>query len=75
MENDRTDPNGLDADNDGQACESFDYGDTVPDNGNDVIRDTIPGQKELPSTGGPPILGLLLAIGLTGIGIMLLRRL
>jgi len=28
---DRTDPNNLDADNDGQACEEFDYGDTTSD--------------------------------------------
>ena len=27
LESDPSDPNGLDADNDGEACEEFDYGD------------------------------------------------
>jgi hypothetical protein len=43
----------------------------------DVIKDTIPDKKILVDTGGPilPIIGaVILAIGLVGLGIFLLRR-
>ncbi len=45
--------------------------------GNDVIKDTIPHKKILVDTGGPilPMIGgVILAIGLVGLGIFLLRR-
>ncbi len=61
---DPTDPNGLDADSDGEACETFDYGD--PSSGqyddedagggkDEVIKETII-DEPLPETGGPPVL-------------------
>jgi hypothetical protein len=58
-ESDTTDPNGLDADDDGEACEDFDYGtppagqqyDNDPPEEEDVIIKTIP-DKPLPKTGG-----------------------
>jgi len=86
LERDPTDPNRLDSDGDGRACEGFDYGDGGPDNGPDdgqygnggestIIN--IPPQKKLVDTGGPglPMVGVWsLALGLVGLGISLLRR-
>jgi hypothetical protein len=75
-ERDRSDPNNLDADNDGQACEDFDYsssgtgGSGAADHqyGNDdVIKGTIP-DRRLANTGGSPLIlpagALLLSAGL-----------
>jgi len=71
-DSDTSDPNGLDADNDGEACEEFDYageGDGPDDvqygaenEKAAVIVDTIPEQKILVNTGGPPLVlfGVLL---------------
>lgn len=39
-----------------------------------IIVKTIPKQKKLVDTGGPPIFGLLAAAGLLGSGVLLLRR-
>jgi Excalibur calcium-binding domain len=93
FDQDPSDPNGLDADNDGIACESFPprppEGTTPerttpepapPTDGQygpeskDVIVKTIPKQKTLADTGGPPVFGLLVAAGLLGGGTLLLRR-
>jgi hypothetical protein len=76
---DPTDPHGLDADNDGQACEDHDYGvatdqrsggnadDQYTDRRDDVIPGTFK-KRTLPNTGGPPLLLLpwLLALGAGG---------
>jgi hypothetical protein len=43
-----TDPNNLDADDDGEACEDFPYGDIIDDGGDNDDDD-------LPETGGPPL--------------------
>jgi hypothetical protein len=43
-----TDPNNLDADADGEACEDFPYGDIIDDGGDNDDDD-------LPETGGPPL--------------------
>ena len=84
MEREPTDPHRLDAD--GQACEDFDYAGASLDDGPDdhqyntdgkevtVIVETIPDQKILVNTGGPPLPGLLLAVGVIDAGIVLLRR-
>jgi len=60
-ERDRSDPNNLDADNDGQACEDFDYGGRgargAPDNQYgkaELIDKTIPDKGTLADTSGPP---------------------
>lgn len=61
FDRDPSDPNRLDADDDGQACETTDYG-TGPDDQqyenepkkDDVIIITIP-DKPLPKTGGFPL--------------------
>jgi hypothetical protein len=90
---DPSDPNGLDANNDGIACESLPPRPpegTTPERTNpeptppterqygpeskDVIIKTIPKQKTLVDTGGPPVFGLLVAAGLLGGGALLLRR-
>jgi hypothetical protein len=70
-----SDPNNLDADNDGEACEDFDYsssgtgGSGAADHqyGNDdVIKGTIP-DRRLSNTGGSPLIlpagALLLGAG------------
>lgn len=71
------DPNNLDADDDGIACEVFDYGDT-DDGGGDVDQpdDVVPGtgvDKPLPNTGGGPL--LLGAVALAAAAALLARRL
>src|SRR5215217_3555530 len=55
------DPNNLDADNDGQACEDFDYSGSgargAPDNQYgkaELIDKTIPDKGALADTSGPP---------------------
>jgi hypothetical protein len=74
-ERDRSDPNSLDADDDGQACEDFDYaargaggGAAVQQYGEDeVIKGTIP-DRRLANTGGAHLIvpagALLLSAGL-----------
>jgi hypothetical protein len=69
LDRDPSDPNNLDADNDGMACDTYDYGDdgtgaaddqyseTPPsdvNNPNDVVPNTT--SKTMPNTGGPPYL-------------------
>jgi hypothetical protein len=69
LRRDPSDPNGLDADNDGIACEDLphagsgpvgnQYGSKTPGNINnpkDVIPDTT--VKKMPDTGGPPYLAV-----------------
>ena len=60
-ERDRSDPNNLDADNDGQACEDFDYSASGARGAPDtqygkavVIVKTIPDKGTLADTSGPP---------------------
>jgi hypothetical protein len=88
LERDPTDPNNLGADNDGQACEDFDYGGGSSDDGSDghqynaddkevtVIVETIPDKKVLVDNGGPGLItiGVFVALGLMGFGVYLLRR-
>jgi micrococcal nuclease len=88
LERDPTDPNNLDADDDGQSCEDFDYAGGSVDDGPDdhqyntdgkevtVIVETIPDKKVLVDTGGPGLvtIGALVAFGLVGFGVYLLRR-
>jgi hypothetical protein len=87
LERDPTDPNRLDSDGDGQACDDFDYGGTTGDEADDhqynaggkevtVIIDTIPDKKVLVDTGGPNLvaIGVFMALGLVGLGSYLLRR-
>jgi micrococcal nuclease len=88
LERDSTDPDNLDADDDGQACEDFDYtGGSVVDGPDDhqyntdgkevtVIVETIPDKKVLVDTGGPGLImvGVFVALGLMGFGVYLLRR-
>ena len=80
---DRSDPNGLDADDDGEACEDFDYGtnaaaqqyDDEPPTREDVVVKTVP-DKPLPKTGGFPLLmgaGVLLACAAV-LSVRVLRR-
>ena len=53
LDADESDPNNLDADNDGIACEANNpAGNATPD---DVIADTIPEVKVLAATGGFPL--------------------
>jgi hypothetical protein len=59
LDSDPDDPNNLDADDDGEACEDFPYGQVI-DDGDD---------EDLPETGGPPLtlfagLSLLAALAL-----------
>ncbi len=88
LERDPTDPQRLDADGVGQACEDFDYAGGPVDNGPDnhqynadgkevtVIIDTIPDKKVLVDTGGPGLItiGVFVALGFVGLGIFLLHR-
>ena len=60
-ERDRSDPNNLDADDDGQACEDFDYSGSgargAPDTQYgkaELIVKTIPDKGALADTSGPP---------------------
>jgi hypothetical protein len=84
-DSDPSDPNGLDADNDGEACEDFGYGaseeqyddgqydDERPEEPDDVIDSTIP-KKPLAPTGGPslvlPMSVLLIVFGLLGASVV-----
>jgi hypothetical protein len=79
LDRDPSDPNNLDADNDGMACDTYDYGDgggsgpadnqyadTPPsdvNNPNDVVPNTA--ARTMPNTGGPPYLavGAVLLLG------------
>jgi hypothetical protein len=74
LERDPSDPSNLDADDDEEACEEFDYGSVATEQygGDEVIIETIP-KGELANTGGAP-LGVLLALGLVVAGISLLRK-
>jgi hypothetical protein len=78
---DPTDPNNLDADDDGLACEELSGTGGADDHqynagGKEVtvIVETIPDKKILVDTGGPPLGPLLLAVGFVGFGVLLLRR-
>lgn len=79
-DSDQSDPNALDADNDGKACEDFGYGasedqydDGQPEEPDDVIDSTIP-KKPLAPTGGPslvmPMSVLLIVFGLLGASVV-----
>jgi hypothetical protein len=84
LEKDRSDPNNLDADDDGQACEDFDYGTGGAGGGaadnqyrqDEVIRGTIP-DRRLSNTGGSPLIlpagAVLLSTGLL-LGRSVIRR-
>ena len=84
LERDPADPNNLDADDDGVACEELSGTGGADDHqynagGKEVtvIVKTIPNKKVLVDTGGPslPMIGgVFLALGLVGLGILLLRR-
>ena len=90
LERDPADPNNLDADDDGVACEELANGDGGASLGGaddaqyrtdgkkvTVIVETIPHKKILVDTGGaslPTIGGILVALGLVSLGIVLLRR-
>jgi hypothetical protein len=81
---DPTDPHNLDADDDGVACEELSGAGGADDQqynagGKEVtvIIETIPEKKILVDTGGPnlpTISGVFFALGLVGLGIVLLRR-
>jgi len=70
LEQDPSDPNGLDADNDGQACESFDYG-PAPATPPAPAPSTVQGGQELPFTGPssrlPAAGAVLLALGVVAV--------
>src|SRR5215208_256589 len=75
----QNDPNNLDADNDGQACEDFDYNGSgargAPDNQyrrDEVIVETIP-KRKLADTSGPPLILLAGAALLLSTGLVLGR--
>ena len=81
------DPNNLDADNDGIACETADGINTSEGNilapadassasANDQYRSAVPGLTELPETGGPSLATPLLAVGVgaTLVGLALVAR-
>jgi hypothetical protein len=90
LDRDASDPNNLDADNDGIACETYPYDDdgsgaaddqyseTPPsdvNNPNDVVPNT--GAEEMPNTGGPPYLAvgaMLLLVAAVVTGRGILRR-
>ena len=82
MDRNPRDPNGLDADDDDEACENFDYSAGGDQYGKDEDTDSVTNvinipDKDLPDTGGPalvlPAVGLLLAAG--GLrGAQVLRR-
>jgi hypothetical protein len=74
LNRDPSDPNRLDADNDGKACEDYPYGndgaddrqyapEAPVDNPNGVVPGT--GANRMPNTGGPPYLafGAVLLLG------------
>jgi hypothetical protein len=74
LNRDPSDPNRLDADNDGKACEDYPYGNDGADAGqyapeapvddpNGVVPGT--GANRMPNTGGPPYLavGAVLLLG------------
>jgi hypothetical protein len=75
LEEDTSDPHRLDADNDGQACEAFDYGQAGGQPGGQAPPTTGPGTTEqgLPFTGPResllPLGGLLLAAGVGLLGV------
>lgn len=77
-----SDPNGLDADNDGEACEDFDYssGANQYEQEDDVNVTNIVNvpDKDLPDTGGAalllPVVGVLLVAGGLLVSGMLTRR-
>lgn len=82
LDRDPSDPNGLDADSDGQACETFDYGGGEARTGPAPARSGARGDtgqvrlKQLPDTGGPQPLVLLpwlVALVMAG-GVTLHRR-
>lgn len=64
LEANPSDPNNLDADDDGEACEVFDYGDGDVDDPDDVVGGPDDG-KPLPKTGGAPVLFGAVALALT----------
>jgi hypothetical protein len=84
LDRDPSDPSNLDADDDGQACEEFDYAVGAGSSDNDrgaadrqygrdrVVVESIPGKKRLSDTGGAP---LILSAGamLLGAGLLLGR--
>jgi hypothetical protein len=77
--NPQNDPNNLDADNDGQACEDFDYSGSgargAPDNQYgkaELIDKTIPDKGTLADTSGPPLI-LLAGAALLSTGFLLGR--
>jgi hypothetical protein len=77
LNRDPSDPNNLDADNDGMACDAYDYGDdggsgpvgdqyspnTPVNNPDAVVPNTT--ARTIPNTGGPPYLavGAMLLLG------------
>jgi hypothetical protein len=86
---DPSDPNNLDADNEGMACDTYDYGDgggsgaandqyspeAPVDNPNGVVPDTT--ANTMPNTGGPPYLAvgaMLLLVSAVVMGRGVLRR-
>ena len=87
FESDRSDPNNLDADNDGEACETFDYGtadtgsstaDSFPVGGIETgFGGTAPGSGPEGGAGEGPLLivgGALLALMSLTLGGLALRR-
>ena len=83
LERDPTDPNNLDADDDGVACEELADANNAAEAQYDadgkevtVIIKTIPDKKVLVDTGGPGLVtvGVFVALGLMGFGVHLLRR-
>lgn len=74
---DPSDPNGLDADNDGEACEDFDFssgGDQYAQDDDVEVTNIINvPEKDLPRTGGNPISILFSGALVLGAGIALLR--
>jgi hypothetical protein len=89
LDRDSSDPSNLDADDDGEACEEFDYavsgGSSDNDRGaanrqygrDEVIVETVPEKKRLSDTGGAPLIlpagALLLSTGLL-VGRSVIRR-
>jgi hypothetical protein len=76
LNRDPSDPNNLDADNDGMACDTYDYGDDdgggsandqySPDTPTDRPDNVVPNTtSNMPNTGGPPYLavGAVLLLG------------
>lgn len=77
FDQDPSDPNGLDADNDGEACEDFDYGNAADqyEQDEDEVEITniinVPA-KDLPKTGGSSLFVLPVGTLVLGLGIALL---